>query len=190
MKTGVYVGSFDPVHKGHINLVKQLLNRRIVNQVVMVATGSYWQKALDASLTDRIAMLELYHSRRIIIDKENNNCQYTYQVMNQLHQQHPDWDLYLIIGDDLIPEFNKWQNLDELLKYKVIVINRCDINVSVYLDKYPDKQQFIIVKDFVKFDISSSQVRTMIKDGRAAELTKYLDHGTVNYLRDHHLYQG
>ena len=47
MKTGVYVGSFDPVHKGHMKMVKQLLNRNIVNQVVMVATTDYWDKNHD-----------------------------------------------------------------------------------------------------------------------------------------------
>ncbi len=188
MKTGVYVGSFDPVHKGHMKMVKQLLNRNIVNQVVMVATTDYWDKKLSASLSDRLAMLSVYQSKRIIIDNEHNHLQYTYQVLSSLKEKHPSWDLYLIIGDDLLVSFDKWQNLDELLQFKVIIIDRMAVDVNAYLKLLPKAEQFIKAKHFDKLAISSSQIRAMINMNREDELKKYLDPGVLNYIKDNRLY--
>lgn len=188
MKTGVYVGSFDPVHKGHMKMVKQLLNRNIVNQVVMVATTDYWDKKLSASLSDRLAMLSVYQSKRIIIDNEHNHLQYTYQVLSSLKEKHSAWDLYLIIGDDLLVSFDKWQNLDELLQFKVIIIDRMALDVNAYLKLLPKAEQFIKAKHFDKLAISSSQIRAMINMNREDELKKYLDPGVLNYIKDNRLY--
>ena len=142
IKTGVYVGSFDPIHKGHINLAQQLLTKKVVDQIVMIATGNYWQKTLGASINDRLAMLDFYQSDKIIIDHVNNDQQYTYQILDRLKVQHPDWELALIIGDDLFSEFDHWQRLDRLLTNQIIVINRFDLNVDEHLKKFKQKQQF------------------------------------------------
>lgn len=189
MKVGVYVGSFDPVHKGHINMVKQLLNRRVVEKVMMVATESYWSKSLDASLNDRLAMLKLYQSKRIIIDEKHNHLVYTYQVLQAVAQDNPDWDLYLIIGDDLIISLDRWQNLDELLKFKIIVLNRTGIDIDQYIHKLPDPKKIIKVNDLIKYDISSSQVRQLIADDQIEGLNNYLDHGIIDYILKMNLYQ-
>ena len=58
MKIGVYVGSFNPVHKGHIKVVKKVL-KEYVDKVLIVPTLSYWDKNNLISITDRINMLKL-----------------------------------------------------------------------------------------------------------------------------------
>lgn len=190
MRTGIYVGSFDPIHKGHIYLAKQLLARKIVDQIVMIATGNYWQKTLGAEINDRLAMLDLFQSDRIIIDHVNNNQQYTYQILDKIKIQHPDWQLSLIIGDDLISKFDKWQRLDRLLTYQIIVINRLDIDVDYFVKKYDQQQQFMIIKDLDKFNASSTQIRQLIKDDvNSEELKNYLDVKVIEYITKHHLYQ-
>jgi len=190
IKTGVYVGSFDPIHKGHINLAQQLLTKKVVDQIVMIATGNYWQKTLGASINDRLAMLDFYQSDKIIIDHVNNDQQYTYQILDRLKVQHPDWELALIIGDDLFSEFDHWQRLDRLLTNQIIVINRFDLNVDEHLKKFKQKQQFTIINDLAKFDASSTRIRQLIKnDINDITLTDYLDVKVLQYIIDHHLYQ-
>ena len=190
MRTGIYVGSFDPIHKGHIYLAKQLLARKIVDQIVMIVTGNYWQKTLGAEINDRLAMLDLFQSDRIIIDHVNNNQQYTYQILDKIKIQHPDWQLSLIIGDDLIGKFDKWQRLDRLLTYQIIVINRLDIDVDYFVKKYDQQQQFMIIKDLDKFNASSTKIRQLIKDDvNSEELKNYLDVKVIEYITKHHLYQ-
>ena len=190
MKTGIYVGSFDPVHKGHINLAKQLLARKLIDQIFMVATGNYWQKTLGATIKDRLAMLDLYQSDQIIIDHINNDQQYTYQILDNLKAQHPDWELALIIGDDLFSEFDKWKRLDRLLTNQIIVINRFDIDIEESLEKFEQKKQFTIINDLDKFDASSTRIRQLInKDVNDRELKNYLDIKVLQYIIEHHLYQ-
>ena len=189
MRIGVYVGSFDPVHKGHIKMIKQLLNRRMITKVVLVATGSYWHKSLNASINDRIKMLKTYQSKRIIIDDKNNNLPYTYMVLNALQKEYPNDQLCLIIGDDLAVDLVKWQNLDELLKFSIIVINRFDLDISKQLDLLPKPNNIYVIKDMQIEEISSSYVRQLIDDGKLDHLSKYLDQNIINYIIDHKLYQ-
>ena len=44
MKIGVYVGSFNPVHKGHIKIVNHLIKNKYVDKVLVIPTGNYWDK--------------------------------------------------------------------------------------------------------------------------------------------------
>ena len=44
MKIGIFVGSFNPVHKGHIKIVKHLLTKKYLDKVLIVPTGNYWNK--------------------------------------------------------------------------------------------------------------------------------------------------
>ena len=56
MKIGVYVGSFNPVHKGHIKIVRHLL-KYFLDKVIVVATQNYWDKKNLINLNDRITIL-------------------------------------------------------------------------------------------------------------------------------------
>ena len=104
MKVGVYVGSFNPVHKGHIKIVRHLL-KYFLDKVIVVATQNYWDKKNLINLNDRINMLKKYESDKIIIDTDCNNYEYTYMVMSKLKEEYDD--LYLIIGADNIIAFNE-----------------------------------------------------------------------------------
>ena len=83
MKLGVYIGSFNPPHKGHIYVVNYLLDNLIVDKVLLVPTGNYWDKQSLVDITDRINMLKFYENDNIIIDTVNNNYPYTYQLMRK-----------------------------------------------------------------------------------------------------------
>lgn len=93
MKIAVYVGSFNPVHKSHI---------KVVNLI---------------DIKDKINMLKFYESDNVIIDTKNNKCEYTYQILREIQIQYKNDKIYLIIGDDLLINFDKWKNIDEILKY-------------------------------------------------------------------------
>ena len=60
MKLGIYIGSFNPVHNGHINLVEFLINNNYVDEVLIVPTGNYWDKQNLIDLKQRIEMLKFF----------------------------------------------------------------------------------------------------------------------------------
>ena len=45
MKLGIFVGSFNPVHKGHIKIANYILNKKLVDRLLIIPTGNYWDKS-------------------------------------------------------------------------------------------------------------------------------------------------
>ena len=72
MKIGIYVGSFNPVHKGHIDVANKLIKNNYVDKIYIIPTLGYWNKNNLAPLNDRINMLKLVCSSNIIVDTINN----------------------------------------------------------------------------------------------------------------------
>ena len=180
MRLGIYIGSFNPPHKGHIHVVNYLINKRIVDKVLIVPTKNYWDKQDLVDISDRINMLNFYKNDNILVDSVNNNYSYTYELMRKLKKDYPSDELYLIIGADNIINFDKWKKYQELLEYNIIIMNRNGINIKDYTKKYPSGK-FIIMDKFKEIKVSSTDIRN--KDN-----TKYLDKEISDYIYKHHLY--
>lgn len=188
MKIGVYVGSFNPVHKGHIKIVKHLIKNKYLDKVIIVPTGAYWYKQNLIDIIDRINMLKFYENDNIIIDDKNNNLPYTYQLLDILSKEYSNDDLYLIMGADNIINFDKWKNYKEILKHKLIIINRDDIDINYYLNKHNIKNS-IIVNDLPEIDISSTMIRDLITENKYNKLTNFIDEVIINYIQTKNLYK-
>ena len=181
MKLGIYIGSFNPPHKGHIYVVNYLLENNVVDNVLIIPTGNYWDKNNLVDLSHRINMLKLYENDKIKVDNENNNYPWTYLLMRKLSEIYPSDSLYLIIGADNIKDFNKWKEYQELLKYHIIIMNRDGINIRDYLKNYPNGH-FTVLEDFHPIDISSTELRNNID-------SEYLDEPVRKYIKTHNLYK-
>ena len=84
MKLGLYVGSFNPVHNGHIKVINYLLDNNLVDKVLVLPTPNYWDKQDIIDVKDRINMLKFFETENIIIDSIHNNYPYTYQVIDSI----------------------------------------------------------------------------------------------------------
>ena len=180
MRLGIYVGSFNPVHVGHIHVVNYLLENNYVDKILLLPTPSYWDKTNLLDMNDRINMLKVYENDKVIVDTKHNNYPYTYQVLNSLRKDYKDDELYLIIGSDNIEKFDLWEHVDEILENKVIVVKRDDTDIEKYTSKF-NTNNFIIVNEFKPIDISSSRIRNN-KD------YNYLDKEVYNYIKENNLY--
>lgn len=181
MKLGVYVGSFNPVHKGHIKIVNYLLTNKYLDKVLIVPTLNYWDKTNLVSITDRINMLNFFKSDKIIIDNKHNHLIYTYELLQELEKVYND-TLYLIIGADNIINFNKWKNYEKLLNYPIIIMNRDNIDIYKYIEKYPNSK-FIVIDNYPYIKISSSIIRNNLN-------SKFLDKRVLDYIKKNNLYRG
>ena len=180
MKLGIYMGSFNPPHKGHLKVVNYLLKNRYVEKVIIVPTLNYWDKTDLVDIKDRINMLKYYENDNIIIDIKHNQYIYTYQLVKKLEKQYSNDELFVIMGADNIINLDKWKDYQKLLKYPIIVMNRNNIDIKKYLSRL--KGKFIVVDDYPYIDISSSEIRKMISN-------KYLDDDVFNYIKKNGLYQ-
>ena len=189
MKIGVYVGSFNPPHKGHIKIVNHLLNKNYLDKIIIIPTGNYWDKNNLVDIMHRINMLKFYEKENIIIDDKNNNLEYTYQVLEELSKEYKKENLYLIIGADNIINFDKWKNYKELLNYNLIIFNRNNINIENYLEKLNKKDKYQIINDLESINISSTMIRNKVKNNDYSNLNKYIDEDILSYIKSINLYQ-
>ena len=180
MRLGVYIGSFNPVHNGHIKLVNYLLDNNYVDKILIVTTNGYWDKTNLVDVNDRINMLKFFQNDNIIIDETHNDIPYTYELMRSLSNEYKNDELYLILGADNIINFDKWKNYEELLQYKIIVMNRDNIDIESYTKNYKNSN-FIIVSNFDYLDVSSTKIRNDLSN-------EYLDDKVFNYIKMHNLY--
>ena len=181
MKLGVYVGSFNPVHNGHIKVVNYLLDNNYIDKVLIVPTLNYWDKNDLIDIHDRINMLNFFKTDKIMIDNKHNHLIYTYEVLKELEKMYDD-ELYLIIGADNIINFDKWKDYQKLLNYPIIIMNRDNIDVDKYIQNYSNKY-FIVVNKYPYIKVSSSDIRKNLN-------SKYLDKRVVDYIRKNNLYRG
>ena len=186
MKIGVYVGSFNPPHKGHIKIVNHLINNYL-DKIIIIPTGNYWEKIDLVNINDRINMLKFYENESVIIDNKNNNIEYTYQILNKLKKEYKEDSLNLIIGADNIVNLNKWKNYKEILTYNLIIINRNNIKTLDYLEMLNKKDKYIIVNDLPDIHISSTQIRNKLKNNEK-DISIYIDDCVLNYILENNLY--
>ena len=187
MKLGIYVGSFNPPHKGHIKAIRHLINKKYVDKIIVIPTGNYWDKNDLININLRIDMLKKYEDNDIIIDNELNNIPYTYLILRELHKKYND--LYLIIGADNIINFDKWKEYQEITtNNKILIIPRDNIDIHKYINKYNNKDNFIVVKDFNNIYISSSDIRKLFINKEYDKLKKYLDIKIIDYIIKKDLY--
>jgi nicotinate-nucleotide adenylyltransferase len=190
-KIAVFGGSFDPVHKSHIQLVKFALESCDFKKVIFVIAHTPPHKSKQyASTDDRIAMLKiategLSQIEISLYEVLKKKVVYSYQTLDYFQSLYPEDEIYMIIGLDSLLELPTWKNIDYLVShYKFIVVKRPYMNIkkdTKYLDR-------CIVAQNETEDISSTEVRQMIKkDFKKSEL--FLDKNVYNYIAEKGLYK-
>ena len=186
MRIGVYVGSFDPFHKGHEGIVNHLLSKDYVDKIIIIPTLDYWDKKINSSLKDRINMVKLIENDKIEVNTELNTYELTYEILEEL--RHIYNDLYLIIGADSLIDFDKWDEINTILKNNILVIPRNNIDMYKYINKFKEKDKFIVVNDWKNIEISSTMIRNKLKNKDFNDLDKNLDKRVLEYIKNNKLY--
>ena len=182
MKIGVYVGSFNPPHKGHKKIANYLVKNKYVDKVLIIPTTNYWNKTNLVDLEHRLNMLNFFKTDNIIINNTLNNIEFTYEILRELKKDGNEYSL--ILGADNIIDFHKWNYYEELLDLELLIINRSNINVKENLDKLNKKEKYKII-DIKNIDISSTYIRKKINN---KTITRYIDKEILEYIKKEKLY--
>lgn len=146
-RIGIYGGTFDPIHNGHLHVITQLITRSLVDQLILIPAGSPWlrESAPLAPGLNRLAMCELALSdlpdsigaQVEVSDVEINRSgpTYTIDTVLGLKKSHPDAALVLILGTDAHSLFDKWHRHEELAKLvEIVVVDRPEFPGASTLD--------------------------------------------------------
>jgi nicotinate-nucleotide adenylyltransferase len=168
MKIGLFGGSFDPIHLGHLITAQSVIEKRNLDRIVFMPCYISPHK-LDY---EYIPAIHRFNMIKIAIEKtsyfmvsdfEINRQQVSYTVDTVLELKKIYEEVELIIGYDNLLVFDKWKEPDVLVKnVKLLVMNRKTNNMDINKNKYFDNAIFI---DTPTIEISSTEIRQRVKKG-------------------------
>lgn len=168
MKIGLYFGSFNPIHIGHLIIGSFVANNSDVDQVWFVVSP---QNPLKKSFT----LLNEYHRLHLVnlaiendphlkasnIEFKLPRPSYTIDTLTYLHEKHPTYEFAIIIGSDSFQNLSKWKNYKQLLKnYHFYVYLRPGFEVK-------DVAENIKILKAPMLEISSTQLRKSLKEDKS-----------------------
>lgn len=183
MTVGIFGGSFNPVHNGHIALAKALVERGEVDSVWLTLSPLNPIKAHPEELVaDRCRLDMLHLATRGIpglevcdIELSMPRPSYTVNTLRKLSWLHPGINFRLIIGSDNMLVFDRWKDHDFIMEhYNPIVYPR---------PGYDCRQSF---QGLPLFEVSSTEIRTLLKQGKP--MNNLLPPAVTDYIRQHNLY--
>lgn len=189
MKVGLYFGTFNPVHIGHVVIANHLVQYTDLDEVWMVVTPHNPLKKKKGLLEDfhrlhlvHLATADYDYIRASDIEFNLPQPNYTVNTMAYLHERFPKHEFALIMGEDNLDSLPKWKNYDVLLEeYKIYVYPRLDHNRT---EESPFMQHphIVRVEHAPVMEISATFIRAAIKEGKNVqplldkEVWKYIDH--------------
>lgn len=167
-KIGIFGGTFDPIHIGHIILAQDVWEHVQLNKILFVVNYHPPHKEVYTSFEHRFNMVRLAisnHKEFIASDIEkaqNISPSYTYHTICKLKETIPKSELHLIIGTDQYNSFQSWYKYKEILEMvKLIVLRRPGYNPP---EKYSNNVVFV---DERLIDISSTEIRERVRKGKS-----------------------
>ena len=183
MTAGIFGGSFNPVHNGHIALAKAIVERGIVDEVWLSLSPQNPLKDHPEELVDdadRLAMLRLATNgikglEVCDIELSLPRPSYTINTLRALSRQYPRNRFRLIIGADNMLVFDRWKDHAEIMR---------DYNPVDYPRPGYDCPQAITGQP--EFPVSSTEIRNTLK--RHKPVNKLLPHEVIEYISQRGLY--
>jgi nicotinate-nucleotide adenylyltransferase len=183
VRVAVFGGSFNPPHVGHVLACALVLSTEDVDRLLVVPTYLHPFAKPLAPFADRVAMCELAMGwlRGVEVsrvEEELGGESRTLRTLEHLTARHPDWQLRMVIGADVLPEAPRWFGFDAITKIAPpIVLGRARFGA-------PSPGSVLLP------DVSSTQVRSAIERGAWDEVAGLVPRSVVEYVREKGIYGG
>jgi len=190
-ETGVFSGSFNPIHAGHLMLASYLCAFTSLEEVWFVVSPHNPLKKAEELLPDdlRLEMVRLAledYDQLIPSDVEFHmpRPSYTIDTLDALTQAYPDRRFSLIIGSDNWSVFDRWKDCERLIRnYRILIYPRLGVNV-VIPEQYRETIQLV---NAPVIEISSTFIRHSIMDGK--NMRAFLPPRVYEYIVRNQLYR-
>lgn len=190
MKVGLYFGTFNPIHVGHLIIANYLAENSDLDEVWMVVTPHNPLKKKSGLLEDyhRLHMIHLATERFDKIKPSDIEFKlpqpnYTINTLIHLTEKFPKYEFSLIMGEDNLKSLNKWKNYEQILEdYDIYVYPR--ISESEVPDEFVNHPKIRKVEAPI-IELSSTFIRNSVKEGK--DIRPMLDDKVWEYI-DHNLF--
>ncbi len=202
MRIGIFGGSFDPVHYGHLILAERCREEAQLDEVWFIPCAMSPLKEAGPRGTDRqrSEMLEMalaghdaFQLKKL--ELERGGVSYTVDTLQEIKQTHPEAELFFLIGDDSLESFDQWREPGTICELaQPLVVNRPGsgaVDLSI-LKQYVDEDRFAKIQasqiNSPYIEISSTDLRARTQAGKSI---RYLTPRSVEkYIQTQNLYCG
>ncbi|MCW3071971.1 MAG: nicotinic acid mononucleotide adenylyltransferase [Bacteroidetes bacterium] len=190
MKVGLFFGSFNPIHVGHMVLANYMLEFTDLDRVWFVISPHNPLKKKASLLNERhrLQMVQIAvedNSKLKASDAEFRLPQpsYTVNTLAHLKEKYPKNEFVLIMGEDNLGSFHKWKNYEEILKYhELYVYPRPEgIKTPLHLHKK------VKLVNAPHMELSSTMIRTAIKEKK--DIRYFIPAKVWEYIKEMHFYE-
>jgi nicotinate-nucleotide adenylyltransferase len=185
-KIGIFGGSFNPIHRGHIEMANLAIEKLNLDRLYLVPVGTPCHRCDNnfVSGQDRMAMIKLVclkNKKLYPCDYEiiSEKVSYTYDTLLKIAESHSGSLIYEIIGEDSAEYLTSWKNYKEM-------VNLCKF-VFFKRKGYCSTTNGLLTIEAPLFDLSSTIIREKIKNNEPLE--KYITPEVGEYIRQHRLYR-
>lgn len=207
---GIFGGTFDPIHNGHLNIAQTLYKNLPFDQIQFIPCGIPPHRSQPiANPMDRLAMVKLavadfpYFTVNDLEVKKKSPA-YTIETLKTLHPQFKDQSLCLILSTDVFSLFNTWHEWEKILNFcHLIITNRPQYSLpqTTWLKNLLTQHQTHHLSDLsnlsygkiffpliTEIPISATDVRQHLQQKNFSHITSLLPQKVVTYIQNHHLY--
>lgn len=196
MKTGLYFGSFNPIHIGHMAIANYIAEYTDLKEIWFIVSPQNPLKSKHTLLPDhhRIMLTELAigdDPRFRVSDIETRlpRPSYTIDTLTYLREKHSSKKFCLIMGGDNLLTLHKWKNIETIIQnYPLYVYPRKEENSRIP----PELEEIIFSADITlvnapQMEISGTFIREAVKSGK--DIRHFLPPGVWKYIIDMHFYE-
>lgn len=191
MKIGIFGGTFDPPHNGHLHLAECISEELKLDKVIIIPTFVAPHKT-DKKTSDaetRFDMCKLAFDSDLFevsdIEISRGGKSYTYDTLTSLKEKYPDDSLFLIIGSDMLEYFSKWYRYKDILKLCTLCCVGRENKALALPDFFTDTDK-VYLSSAKPLEMSSSLIRQAVVNHDI--INDYLPKKVADYIKERKLY--
>lgn len=190
MRIGLYGGTFDPIHTGHLIVIENAINFMNLDKVIILPSSNPPHKKHKKKTATNIRVEMVFEAIKdndnIVLstfESTDQTVRYTHETIGYFKEKFPDDEVFYILGEDSFLTIDTWKNYKEILNEKIIVFARSNIDKdSILVKKFEEIKKAnpdIYLINNLNINISSTLIRQFSKEGKSI---KYLVRDTVKYI--------
>lgn len=190
MRIGLYGGTFDPIHTGHLIVIENAINYMNLDKVIILPSSNppHKKHKKKTATNIRVEMVAeaIKDNDKIILstyESTDQTVRYTHETIRYFKKYFPEDEIFYILGEDSFLTIDTWRNYEDILDENIIVFTRSNIDSDSELVKKveiikKDNPNIFLINN-LNINISSTLIRGLVKDKKSI---KYLVSDEVKYI--------